>query len=126
MRENTSRLDGPIRTKDAEDRRRRRGRGDGADPQSTGGRRLQLRIHAGKASILAASLAEGTARGCRDRAVEVRTLRGSDGSTIRFTKPNADRLAVRHPNVASEAIEDVILSADSVRLVDEVNEATFL
>lgn len=126
MRENTSGLDRPVRAEHAEDGgRSRRGR-DRPNPERTGRGRLKLGIHAGQARIVAPRLAQCATRGCGDRAVQVGSLRGSDGSAIRLAKSDADSLTVGHADISAKAVEDVVLSTNGVGLVDEVNETTLL
>ncbi len=126
VRQDTRRLDRSVRAEHAEDRSRRRRGGDRPDPQSTGRGRLQLRIHTRQAHIVAAGLAKNATRGRSDRAVEVGTLRGSDGGAVRFTEPDAHGLAVGHADVPAKAVQDVILRTDGIGLVDEVDEAALL
>ena len=61
-----------------------------------------------------------------DGTIHVGPLRRGDWRTISLSESDANSLAVGHSDVSTKAVENVIFSADSISLVDEVYEATLL
>ena len=126
MGEDTSRLDGAVRTEDAEYGRRSRGGRDGADPESTSGGRLQLSVHPSQARIVRRILVQCTARRGSDGAVQVGALGRCDGSTVRLAEADAHRLTVGHANITTEAVQHIVLRTNGISLINEIDETAFL
>ena len=62
----------------------------------------------------------------RDGTVHVGPLGRSNWRAIGFSETDTNGLAIGHSDVSAKTIKDVILSTDSIGLVDEVYEATLL
>ena len=85
-----------------------------------------MSIHSGQARISSPTLAKRPTWRCWSSGVQICTLGRSDGSTVSFTKPNTNGLTIRHSDVTTETIKNVVLCADGICLVNKVDESTFL
>jgi hypothetical protein len=54
------------------------------------------------------------------------TFGGRHWRAIRFAEANPNSLSIRHANHAPQTIQNVVLRSHSIRLVDEIDKATFL
>ena len=126
MGQHTGRLDRPVWAEHTEDRCWGGGRRDGANPKGTSRCRLQLSIHATQSAVRSINLAGGGVVGRVGIRAGRGALRRSNGSTLRFAKANTNCLPILHADVAAKAIEDIVLGADGIGLVDKVDETTFL
>lgn len=125
MGQNSSRLDGTIGTEYAKNcGRRSRGR-DGSNPESSGGRGLQLSIHSTRSRVCARCFPSRTVRRCSTVGSRRSLCRGYRG-TVSLSKTNPNGLPVRHADISPQTIENIILGTDSICLVNKIDESTFL
>lgn len=54
------------------------------------------------------------------------TFCGGNGGAVRFAESDTNKLTIRHVDVSSEPIQNIILGANSVGLIDKIDETTFL
>lgn len=63
--------------------------------------------------------------GC-NRTVHTGTLCGGNWCAVGFSEANAYGLAIGHADVTTKTIQDVLLGTNSIRLINEIDEATLL
>ena len=87
---------------------------------------MQLSVHTDQSCIISTILGRGTIWRCSCRTIKVCAFGRSHGSTIRLPEADAYGLSVRHADIATKAVQHIVLGSDGICLIYEVYEPTFL
>ena len=139
MRKDTRTLNRAEGAEHAQDGSRRGGARDAANPQRTGWAALQRALTRTADWASEAAESRKARHGSESKLTGARATNGRDGAedavavlvrrlrcAVGLAKADANGLTIGHTNVAAKTVEDIVLCADGIGLVDKVDEPALL